>query len=682
MVDASGKSSTRITRGSPAFIVAGALCMFAIQSQAQQYSVVNIGTCCDADALNASGQVTGSAQKPDYSGLYAFIYSGGAITDIDTLGYAQSYGYAINSLGQVAGYGYFANGLDYMAFLYSNGKMTALGTLSGGTASYAQGLNDSGQVVGYADVSGGTAVHAFLYSQGTMTDLGTLSAGGDSSAYAINASGQVAGQASYGTPPTSGGSPTYHAFLYSNGKMNDLGTLGGSSSAGYAINADGQVVGWSYTAKDAAKHAFITNATTNALTDLGSLGGADSEAGGINASGVVVGFSTTSSSTDHVAFVYRDGQMFDLNTLLTPGSASQYEIIGAVGINDAGQIAADGYDSATGDYAALLLTPVSSAITLSATSLAFGNEVVNGASAPKSISVTNTGAAPVSIKSITLGGSTADDFSLTNTCGSSLAAGTSCTISATFKPVSAGGKSATISISDNASGSPQSVAVSGTGVAAPPPVTLSARSLAFGNEAVNATSAPQSITVTNTGTAPLSITSIALSGSTPADFSFTKTCGASLATGASCMISVTFKPVSAGGKAAVLSIADNASGSPQTVALSGIGVAEPTATLSTSSLAFGSEAVSATSASKSISLTNSGAAPLSISSITLSGSTTDDFAFTKTCGASLASGASCMISVTFKPVSAGGKAAVLSVADNASGSPQSVALRGTGVASQ
>jgi hypothetical protein len=185
--------------------------------------------------------------------------------------------------------------------------------------------------------------------------------------------------------------------------------------------------------------------------------------------------------------------------------------------------------------------------------------------------VTNTSAAPVSISSITVGGSTADDFPFTKTCGASLGAGASCTISVTFKPPSVGGKSARISISDSANGSPQSVTVTGIGVALST-VTLSATALSFGNEAVGSTSQQKSISLTNSGAALLSISSIVLGGSTAHDFSFTKTCGTYLAIGASCTISATFKPVSAGHKSASISIADNAGGSPQSVALSGTGL--------------------------------------------------------------------------------------------------------------
>jgi hypothetical protein len=126
-----------------------------------------------------------------------------------------------------------------------------------------------------------------------------------------------------------------------------------------------------------------------------------------------------------------------------------------------------------------------------------------------------------------------------------------------------------VSITDNASGSPQTVSLSGTGAAAL--ASLSPTSLAFGNQAVDMTSTAQTVTLSNTGNAALSITSLALTGTNASDFEQSNTCGSSLAAGLNCTIAVMFTPSVVGTEAASLSIADNASGSPQTVSLSGAG---------------------------------------------------------------------------------------------------------------
>lgn len=135
------------------------------------------------------------------------------------------------------------------AFLYSGGVMRDIGTL-GGTNSTAFGINDSGQVAGVSDTIAGFAGydHAFLYSNGRMQDLGTL--GGDySTASAINDRGQVVGLA-----VTADGS--YHVFLYSNGAMQDLNTLSGVTGVPYGLNNNGQIVGYADNA-NGQSYAFL-----------------------------------------------------------------------------------------------------------------------------------------------------------------------------------------------------------------------------------------------------------------------------------------------------------------------------------------------------------------------------------------------------------------------------------------
>ena len=258
-----------------------------------------------------------------------------------------------------------------------------------------------------------------------------------------------------------------------------------------------------------------------------------------------------------------------------PGSTGEYET--TFGILD-GYTAGVGYDQTTGLGSVNITNLVNKwpssaapAVTLTATSLAFGNQVPGSSSASKSVTLTNSGSASLSLSSIVLSGE-ADDFVLSKTCGASLAAGASCTISVAFKPVSSGSKTASVAITDNASGSPQPIALTGTGSTASSAaaLTLSATSLAFGNQVPGSSSASKSVTLTNSGSASLTLSSIVLSGEAD-DFVLSKTCGASLAAGATCTISVVFKPVSAGSKTASVTITDNASGSPQPIALTGTG---------------------------------------------------------------------------------------------------------------
>ena len=314
--------------------------------------------------------------------------------------------------------------------------------------------------------------------------------------------------------------------------------------------------------------------------------------------------------------------------------------------------------------------------TVSPSSLAFGNEVTNVASAPMSVTVTNTGTAALPITSIALSTSGSQPFSQTNTCGTSIAAGAHCAINVVFDPASVGPATATLSVIAGNGAGTKTVALSGTGIV--PTYTVSPSSLAFGNEVTNVASAPMSVTVTNTGTAALPITSIALSTSGSQPYSQTNTCGTSIAAGAHCTISVVFNPASVGAATATLSVSAGNGAGMQPVALSGTGIV-PTYTVSPSSLAFGNEVTNVASASKSVTVTNTGTAALPITSIALSTSGSQPFSQTNTCGTSVAAGAHCTISVVFNPASVGAATATLSVSAGNGAGMQPVALSGTGI---
>ena len=213
-----------------------------------------------------------------------------------------------------------------------------------------------------------------------------------------------------------------------------------------------------------------------------------------------------------------------------------------------------------------------------------------------------------------------------------------------------------------------------------PAVSLSPTSLTFSSQTMGTTSAVQSVTLSNTGTASLSITSVGLTGTNPGDFSQTNTCGSSVASGANCAISVTFTPAAVGSRSASLAITDNATGSPQTVSLTGTGAQAPAVSLSPQSLTFGQENIGLTTAPQTVTLSNTGNALLSISNIAIAyiGQWTD-FNQSNNCGSSVPTGANCTISVTYSPHVTGSVQSALAITDNASGTPQTVSLSGTGV---
>ena len=200
-------------------------------------------------------------------------------------------------------------------------------------------------------------------------------------------------------------------------------------------------------------------------------------------------------------------------------------------------------------------------ISVSPNALGFGSVATGGTSAAQAVTVTNGGSAAAAVGTIAVSG----DFAQTNTCGSSLAAGASCTVSVTFRPTAAGTRTGNLSVT--AAGVTSTVPLSGTGVAPGPVLNASPGSLSFAGTVVGASSATQNVTLTNSGTSTATVSGVSTSG----DFSQTNTCS-SVAAGASCTVTVKFTPTTSGARTGTLTVASNANNSPVTVALSGTGI--------------------------------------------------------------------------------------------------------------
>ncbi len=330
-------------------------------------------------------------------------------------------------------------------------------------------------------------------------------------------------------------------------------------------------------------------------------------------------------------------------------------------------------------------TATAPAAILSALSLTFGNQPVAVTSPPQFVTITNSGSANLIFGSdaVTVSGGNATDFTVSaNTCsGTAIAPGATCSVTVTFTPSTVGPESASLNFSDNASTSPQTVGLSGTGVTAPP-VTLSPSGLVFSSQSLGTTSAAQAVYLTNNGGSPLAITSITVSA-VSASFSETNTCGSSLAVGGSCMIDVVFAPTAVGLLTGTLSVADNGANGPQTASLTGTGAA-PLASVSPTSVVFGGQIIGTASEAEPITVSNTGNADLTIFSVAISGANSGDFAIVSsgtTCVANgtLTAGSSCAISVMFTPAAGGTRSAILTITDDSYGQTNSnVALSGSG----
>ncbi len=212
-------------------------------------------------------------------------------------------------------------------------------------------------------------------------------------------------------------------------------------------------------------------------------------------------------------------------------------------------------------------------VRLSPTALDFPDLGVGNTSSPKTVTLTNKGDEVLTISSdIAITGTNSGDFAVSNhTCPlapNTLAAGGSCTINVTFMPQTVGAKAADLTITDDATDSPQKAPLTGNGITGAY-VALSATSLTFASRPIGTTSAAQTVTLSNPGNATLTISSIAVTGTNSADFAETHTCGGNIAINASCTISVTFAPSAEGARSAAVTITSNAQNGTRTISLSG-----------------------------------------------------------------------------------------------------------------
>ena len=366
-----------------AFVVVALALPPQLAAQQSPYKLIDIGTLGGSrsfinpasdlgsqNQVNASSVAVGGADLPiSHDGpcfgpdtpepfvvIHAFQWKNGVITDLGSLGGVDhcSAAIAINDRGLIVGnsesdFDPILGGNPLHAVIWKDGEIHDLGTF-GGSASLANDVNNRSQVVGLAltstldpfpvpglpEVTIGTQTQAFLWQNGQMRNLGTLG-GPDAAASIVNNRGQVAG-VSYTNdiPNASTGFPTLDPFLWENGRMIDLGTLGGTSGAPIALNNHGQVLGISNLAGDQSADIFLWD--SGKLTDLTaqSSGGTLWLATGINDAGQIVG-GASFPGRDFDAAVWQNGVLTDLGTL--EGDCYSF----ADAINSRGQIVGSSY---------------------------------------------------------------------------------------------------------------------------------------------------------------------------------------------------------------------------------------------------------------------------------------------------------------------------------------------------
>jgi probable HAF family extracellular repeat protein len=355
---------------------------FLLVAQKTSYKLIDIGTLGGPSAhgpsngggspfLNNAGTVAGSADtsipcnNPNNCPVFhAFRWQNGVLTDLGALS-AQvndSAANAINARGWITGFsqtGEFdpaTNGPAGHAVLWTDDQIMDLGTLGTGIQSSGTYINNGGAVVGISTIDTTSdpfacimapfcsPTHAFIWKNGVMQDLGTL--GGPDSLSFFGCNNQrsdlvTGGSYTNSTANAATGAPTQHAFVWENGKMTDIPTLGGTFAFAQCANNQGQVIGQSNVTGDSGcdgsegdgscvQHPFLWD--HGMLTDLGTLGGSFAGAGWINNAGEVVGGSFTTNDDSFHATLWRQGKITDLGTL--PGDCGS----DAWAINSKGQI--------------------------------------------------------------------------------------------------------------------------------------------------------------------------------------------------------------------------------------------------------------------------------------------------------------------------------------------------------
>lgn len=559
------------------------------------YSTYLGGSGADAGAgiaIDASGDayVTGSTVSVDFPTVNALQptctscalgTSNAFVTELNGAGSAIVYStylggsnadagaaIAVDSTGNA----YLAGGTTSNNFPTANAFQNSFG---GVEDAFVTKLNASGSAIVYSTYLGGTgrdsAAGIALDSSGNAYVTGSTSSTDFPTLNPIQ-------------PTLIGSVDAFVAKLNASGAALVYSTyLGGSSTQSAAA-----------VAVDSLGQAYIIGSTTS--TDFPTANALQTTYAG-NQDAFISKFSATGNSLVYSS--YLGGHAADTGNGIAVSSAGNVYLTGSTFSNDFPT--ANPFQPATGGSYDAFVTEITNlaapTVILSPTTVSFAGQGVGTSSSPQTVTLTNDGDATLTITGVSITG----DFTESDNCVGSVNIGATCSITLTFTPSVEGARTGTLTITDDASGSPQSVPLSGTGLLSV--AILSPSSLSFANQGLDITSPAQTVTLTNPGNLALSISNVAISG----DFAETNTCGATLAAGSNCSFTITFTPSALGVRTGTLTLTDNASDSPQTLPLQGAGVVafSLSATNSTSTIGRGTDSTTfIVSASTSYGFTN------------------------------------------------------------------------------
>lgn len=343
--------------------VLGLLVLAGVQSGSAQaalpasYSFTfleSLGGPAEPFSINNASVIAGTSRTDNQAtALLPVMWENNNITNLGIPGTNSGAAYRINNNGQIAGYTALPGSFSSYAAIWNNQTPTILDPLHAQGSSQAWGINDLGQAVGWSTSLIPATPVPTIWNGTTPTQLPTLGATPEGEARSINNSGQITGLSNLGTSDIA----NFHAVLWQNGSVRDIGTLGGNFGIGQSNNEAGQIVGTSSLGDSGPEHGFLWE--NGQMIDLGALGSPTnfSEAWDINNRGQIVGSSELGIGLIN-ATIWDNGQIYNLNSFLDASAVQAgWVLAGALSINDQGQIVGNAFNSQLRLQGGFLLTP-------------------------------------------------------------------------------------------------------------------------------------------------------------------------------------------------------------------------------------------------------------------------------------------------------------------------------------